>query len=85
MHRNRHSVSIVIGILKVHQGLGLANNLFTSLLDWAKSSNIHRLELTVMPHNEHATSLYKKHGFEIEGIKKHSLKIRDTYIDEYYM
>jgi RimJ/RimL family protein N-acetyltransferase len=38
-----------------------------------------------MVHNEAAVSLYKKMGFEIEGIKKKSLNIEGKYLDEYYM
>ncbi|MGG2015707.1 hypothetical protein [Bacillus sp. S10(2024)] len=30
-------------------------------------------------------ALYKKSGFEIEGIKRHSLIIGDEFINEYYM
>ncbi|MFC0270596.1 GNAT family N-acetyltransferase [Metabacillus herbersteinensis] len=85
VQRNKHSVSIVIGILEEHQGRGLGHSLFTSLYEWAKIIDLHRFELTAMSHNKKALSLYRKHGFEIEGVKKHSLKIRDTYIDEYYM
>jgi len=46
---------------------------------------MHRLDLTVMVHNEAALALYRKIGFEIEGRKKHSLFINDSYADEYWM
>jgi RimJ/RimL family protein N-acetyltransferase len=38
-----------------------------------------------MAHNERGIALYKKCGFEIEGMKKKSLYIDGEWIDEYYM
>ena len=52
---------------------------------WATDHKIHRLELTVMSHNERAVNLYQKMGFKIEGIKQDSLLVNDEYVDEYYM
>ncbi|MGP7817701.1 GNAT family N-acetyltransferase [Niallia sp. 01092] len=83
--RMGHSAYIIIGILKAYTGKKIGTNLFSVLEDWAYSNNIHRLELTVMTHNEAAIALYKKMGFQIEGTKKHSLMINNQYIDEYYM
>lgn len=83
--KNRHSVYIVIGILQQHTGKKIGTKLFETLIDWAKKSQITKLELTVMIPNEHAVNLYKKMGFEIEGIKKCSMYMSGIYIDEYYM
>lgn len=83
--RNRHSAYIVIGISKEHRGQGTGTKLFEELEDWASNHNIHRLELTVATQNEAGLSLYKKMGFEIEGIKRHSLLIEGEFADEYYM
>jgi RimJ/RimL family protein N-acetyltransferase len=55
------------------------------LEEWANIQNIHRLELTVMTHNIAGIALYKKMGFEIEGIKRDSLLIDGKYVDEFYM
>ena len=59
--------------------------LFQELHKWAQSQNLHRLELTVKNDNEAGLALYKKMGFEIEGTKRHSLKVNDRFIDEFYM
>lgn len=83
--RTKHSVYIVIGILKEHRGKGIGTMLFHSLEDWAKEHNIHRLELTVVSRNQAGLALYKKAGFEIEGTKRNSLLINGEYVDEYYM
>jgi RimJ/RimL family protein N-acetyltransferase len=83
--RNRQTIYIITGILQGYTSQGIGTMLFEQMERWAKEKEIHRLELTVMVHNEAALALYKKMGFEIEGRKKHSLLINGTYVDEYCM
>ena len=83
--RINHSLSIAIGILTDYQGKGIGTKLLNRVEAWAREHNKQRLELTVMVHNELAVKLYTKQGFIIEGTKKHSIKIDNTLIDEYYM
>jgi ribosomal protein S18 acetylase RimI-like enzyme len=59
-NRNKHSVYLVIGVLKKFSGQGIGTKLFEKLQEWAAQYKVHRLELTVMKHNERAISLYKK-------------------------
>jgi RimJ/RimL family protein N-acetyltransferase len=84
-NRNKHSAYLVVGILQEFWGKGIGIKLFEQLEGWARHQQIHRIELTVMVHNESAVALYKKMGFEIEGLKKHSLLVREQYVDEFYM
>jgi RimJ/RimL family protein N-acetyltransferase len=83
--RNRHSVEIVIGVLQAFTGQGVGTRLFEAVEAWARQKHLHRLELTVMTHNQAAVALYKKQCLEIEGRKRHSLIIDGQYVDEYYM
>lgn len=83
--RNKHAVYIVTGILNDYRWQGVGTKLFEALEIWAKEHQIHRLELTVVTHNEAGLALYKKMGFKIEGTKRHSLYIHGEYADEYYM
>jgi RimJ/RimL family protein N-acetyltransferase len=83
--RQRHTAYIVVGILEAHRGKGIGTRLFSEMNEWASNNNIHRLELTVVIDNKAGVALYKKMGFEIEGIKKDSLLINDKFYDEYYM
>jgi RimJ/RimL family protein N-acetyltransferase len=84
-NRNRHSVHIVIGILEAFCGRGIGPALMETLESWAVEHCFHRLELTVMTHNSRAIALYKKRGFEEEGIKRHSLLVNGEYENELYM
>ncbi|TYS52121.1 GNAT family N-acetyltransferase [Bacillus infantis] len=83
--RVRHSAALVIGIKKDFRGQGIGYSLFQKLDNWAKEASLHRLELSVVSKNERALALYKKAGFEIEGVKKDSLFIDGNYHDEYIM
>jgi RimJ/RimL family protein N-acetyltransferase len=59
--------------------------MLSKLEHWAKGTGIRRLELTVMTHNERAVGLYKRIGFEVEGLRKDSLYVDGRYVDEYSM
>lgn len=83
--RQRHSAYLVIGILASCRGKGIGTSLFNEMESWAKSKNIHRLELTAVTRNGEGVGLYKKFGFEIEGVKRDSLRVAGEYVDEYYM
>jgi RimJ/RimL family protein N-acetyltransferase len=83
--RNRHSAGIVIGVLTAFAGQGIGTRLFDTAETWARNHGIHRLELTVMTHNEAAIALYSRRGFQPEGIRRHSLLVDGQYVDEYLM
>lgn len=85
VRRNKHNAYLVIGLLQEYRRIGIGTKLFQRLEEWAKTHNILRLELTVVTQNVAGVSLYKKMGFEIEGTKRNSLLINDTFFNEYYM
>jgi ribosomal protein S18 acetylase RimI-like enzyme len=49
---------------------GVGRALLQAAVDWARSSNIRKLELHVFPWNEPAIQLYEHFGFEREGFRK---------------
>jgi RimJ/RimL family protein N-acetyltransferase len=55
------------------------------VIAWAEKHDVHRLELTVMSHNERAIGLYRRHGFELEGTRRHSVRVEGAYVDELAM
>ena len=85
VRRSRHSVYIVIGIRNTFTDQGIGASLFVAMESWARARKVHRLELTVMAHNERAIHLYRKMGFEIEGTKFHALCVNGDYVNEYCM
>jgi RimJ/RimL family protein N-acetyltransferase len=83
--RTRHTAYLVIGILSEYTGQGIGTKLFKTLDEWARTQNILRLELTVVVQNKAGVALYKKMGFVVEGIKRNSLLLNGSLIDQYYM
>ncbi|WLR47681.1 GNAT family protein [Halobacillus litoralis] len=83
--RNLHTASIITGVLKDFHGQGIAVDLFHRLFQWAEEKGVTRLDLSVMVHNERAVHFYERMGFEKEGVKRRSLIIKGSPIDEYVM
>lgn len=83
--RNSRTVHVVVGVVQAYSGRGIATSMLQRLDEWAASQGTRRLELTVMTHNCRAFELYKRLGYEIEGIRKDSLYVDGHYVDEYAM
>lgn len=82
--KNKHSAYLAMGVAQAFSGRGIGTRLMAHIEEWARENSISRLELTTMIHNEAALALYKKMGYEVEGVKRKSLKINDAFTDEYY-
>lgn len=83
--RNWRTVHIVIGILQRYSGQGVGKRMFMALEEWAVQQGMHRLELTVMTHNQRGIALYQRMGFQVEGVKRDDLFVDGGYIDQYMM
>jgi RimJ/RimL family protein N-acetyltransferase len=65
------------------QGVGSA--LIEEAMIWARGRGVVRLELTVFPHNAPAIALYRKLGFQQEGILRRRYFIDGRYVDAMLM
>jgi RimJ/RimL family protein N-acetyltransferase len=83
--RNRATAHVVIGVLAAAGGQGTGAGLLRELTRWAPAHGIHRLELTVMAHNQRAKDLYQRMGFTIEGRRRECLAVDGRLVDELYM
>jgi len=68
-----------MGIIKKYRGQGIGTNLIKKAITHAKANGIEKIELEVFESNKIAQKLYKKIGFEIEGIKKKGKKFDNKY------
>ncbi len=85
LNRVRHTAYIVVGVLRAYRRRGIGTEFFRRLDQWARSSGVTRLELTVECENEAAIKLYEKSGFKIEGTRPRSMKVNGVLTDEFYM
>jgi RimJ/RimL family protein N-acetyltransferase len=83
--RSRHCAYVVVALRQSHTRRGIGGRLFDTAEAWARENGLHRLELTVRVDNAAAVRLYLSHGFIVEGTRRHSLRIDNRYVDEYYM
>jgi RimJ/RimL family protein N-acetyltransferase len=49
------------------RGRGVGTALVAAAIEWAKAHGLHKLALSVFPHNDAAIALYRKFGFVEEG------------------
>lgn len=80
-----HRANVRIAIQADAQGKGIASALLQKAEKWAIEKAIRRFELTVMEANIGARKLFEKNKYELEGIRKASLIIRDELHNEIYM
>jgi ribosomal protein S18 acetylase RimI-like enzyme len=70
LKRISHRVEFGVCVLKEYWGYGIGKNLLKESIHWADSNQIKKITLKVLETNDKAIKLYKKYGFEVEGILK---------------
>lgn len=85
VRRLRHSATLALGVARSHWGRGIGGQLLSAALTWSVGAGLHRLELTVHTSNLQALGLYLRYGFQVEGVRRHSLLVDGRYVDEYLM
>ena len=59
------------------RGQGIGSALMEACLAWASEHGAHKVVLEVWPHNRTAQRLYRKYGFEAEGVLKRQYRRRN--------
>ncbi|CAH2713683.1 hypothetical protein BACCIP111895_00837 [Neobacillus rhizosphaerae] len=84
--RSKHVGTLGIVISKTYTGIGLGRILMESLIDWAKQNGVTRkISLVTREDNDHAIHLYRKLGFEEEGLIKEENYIKGSYYNTLVM
>ena len=70
-------------VMREWRGRGVGSALLAAAIAWARERDLHKLCLSVFPHNEAAIALYRKYGFVEEGrrvkqIRRQSGELWDT-------
>ena len=64
----RHSGVLGMGVTAARRGVGIGARLLSVTVDAAFASGITRIELAVLTGNAAAIALYRRFGFEVEGL-----------------
>jgi RimJ/RimL family protein N-acetyltransferase len=83
--KTAHVVEIGMAIKRDSRNAGLGSTLLREGISWARKKGFYRLELGVLSTNEKAVSLYKKFGFQEEGVRKNRYHIDGAWVDEVLM
>ncbi|WP_159005906.1 GNAT family N-acetyltransferase [Bradyrhizobium sp. S69] len=70
-----HGGVLGIALLPLFRGQGIGKRLILRTLDAARAFGLRRVELTVRENNASAIELYRKVGFEIEGLQRHAVHV----------
>lgn len=79
--RQSHRGGLGMGLLPEYRGRGLGSKLLASVLEHAKRFGLEKVELNVYTSNTPAIELYKKFGFEQEGLIRKYRKLDGQYFD----
>ncbi len=85
LKRLNHLGTIGLAVSQVHWRKSIGSQMMLTAIDWAKSKNMSKLELSVRCDNEPAIALYRQLGFSIEGRLTRSVLIDGVYFGNYLM
>ncbi|WML26205.1 GNAT family N-acetyltransferase [Neobacillus sp. OS1-33] len=86
LKRFLHKAEFGLGVLKDFWGYGIGKNLMKETISWADVNGIKKIVLYVLETNERGIELYKRLGFEIEGLLKKDRILSDgKYYNTYMM
>jgi ribosomal protein S18 acetylase RimI-like enzyme len=77
LKRSSHKVEFGVCVLKEYWGYGIGRNFLENSILWAESNGIKKITLNVLETNDNAIKLYKKYGFEVEGVLKKDKLLSD--------
>jgi ribosomal protein S18 acetylase RimI-like enzyme len=70
-----HVGTLGMGLLPAFRGRGIGTSLLRATLAAAQAYGLTRVELTVREDNSSALMLYRKAGFEAEGVKRNAVRV----------
>lgn len=81
----QHSGKFGIGVIAQCRGVGLGRQLAEAAISAAWERGIERIGLLVFASNVSAITLYRRLGFEVEGVRRSARKLNGNYDDEILM
>lgn len=77
LKRMAHKVEFGVGVRKEYWGYGIGKAFLEEVVQWADTNNITKISLKVLETNEIAIVLYKRYGFEVEGLLRKDKRLSD--------
>lgn len=83
--KRHHTIAFGIAVLREAWGRGIGSRLLTAFEAEAVRMGISRLEMSVMAINPRAQALYRRFGYQIEGVKRQAICLDGELVDEIAM
>jgi putative acetyltransferase len=80
-----HVATLGMSVRADARGQGVGGALLEAALEWAADHGFTRVELYVYARNAPAIALYEKHGFVLEGRRKHFIRDGEQFLDDLVM
>ena len=82
---SRHVADLGLMVARSHRRQGIGRALLAAAVEWARASDVRKIELHVFPYNEQAIKLYEQFGFEREGYRKRHYRRGEELVDAILM
>jgi RimJ/RimL family protein N-acetyltransferase len=82
---SRHVADLGLMVAATHRRRGIGRALLETAVEWARESDVRKLELHVFPWNTAAIALYENFGFVQEGYRRGHYRRGDDYVDAILM
>src|SRR2546428_12461175 len=83
--KESHVGTLGIAIRDGYRDVGLGKALMERCLEWMRDRQFRKACLEVFATNERAVALYKKLGFEVEGVRRRQSLVRGEFVDNLLM
>ncbi len=83
--KETHVGTIGIAIRAAYRDAGLGRAMMERILEWMRVRGLKKASLAVFSTNERAIALYRRLGFEVEGVRKRQYRIRGEWVDDVMM
>jgi RimJ/RimL family protein N-acetyltransferase len=80
-----HVADLGLMVAATHRRRGIGTALLQAAVDWARVSEVRKLELHVFPYNTGAIALYERFGFTKEGYRRAQYRRDDGFVDAILM
>jgi putative acetyltransferase len=82
---SHHVADLGLMVAMSYRRQGIGTKLLEAAIEWARHSDVCKLELHVFPHNEAAIRLYENFGFVREGYRHGHYRRGNQYVDAILM
>jgi len=80
-----HVLHVGLHLKEAVRGIGIGSQMLDYALAWAVDKNFKKMETTIFTTNKRSLSMFKKAGFEEEGIRRNTIRMGKDFISEVLM